>query len=109
MFLEERDAATEQAAKAAEEAFRDVTIEIWTLFAIGVSATALRTYGRARTVGVKGLAADDYLVWLGVMFYAAQSALGWNIGNAAQGLANNAMTDEERASLLPGSPEFVAR
>lgn len=98
-----------QAAKAAEKAFRDVTIEIWTLFAIGVTATILRTYARIRSVGFKGLTMDDYLVWVGVVFYAAQSALGWNIGYAAQGLANNAMTDEERASLSPEDPEFTAR
>lgn len=103
------DGPSAQAAKAAEQAFRDVTIEIWTLFAIGVVATALRTYARMRSVGVKGLTLDDYLVWLGVIFYAAQSALGWNIGYAAHGLANNAMTDEERAALQLDDPEFAGR
>lgn len=100
---------SDPAAKAAEKAFRDITIEIWTLFAIGVTATILRTYARIRLVGAKGLTADDYLVWMGVIFYAAQSALGWNIGYAAHGLANNAMSDEERAALDPEDPEFAAR
>lgn len=103
------NAPPDQAAKAAEKAFRDITIEIWTLFAIAVMATILRTYARIRAVGAKGLTADDYLVWLGVAFYAAQSALGWNIGYAARGLANNAMTDEERSALNSNDPEFAAR
>lgn len=104
-----RDTAAEQAAKAEEELFRDVTIEIWTLFAFGVLATILRTYARVRTVSFKGLTADDYLVWVGVVFYAAQSALGWNIGYAAQGLANNAMSDGQRAALSSDDPEYTAR
>ena len=57
----------EAAAAAAQEAFRQLTIEIWTLYAVAVSATFLRTYARIRAVGVKGLRADDYLVWVGIV------------------------------------------
>lgn len=55
------------AVAAAQEAFRKSTIEIWTLFAIGVVATVIRTGARLHAVGIKHLRPDDYLVWLGVV------------------------------------------
>lgn len=60
-------AADAAAAQAAQEAFRRTTIEIWTLYGVAVASTVLRTYARVRAVGWKGLAADDYLVWVGVV------------------------------------------
>ena len=58
-------AAAEQAAAAA--AFRQFTIEAWTLYAFGVLVTVLRTYARITAVGIKKLRADDYLVWVGIV------------------------------------------
>lgn len=55
------------AAKAAEEAFRQFTIEIWTLYAVALSVTFLRTYARVKSVGFKGLGGDDLFVWIGVV------------------------------------------
>lgn len=95
--------------KAGEAAFRQVTIEIYTLLGVAISSTILRTYARIRAVGIKGLRADDYFVWLGVAFYAAQCSFGYSIGNLAKGVANNGMTDEQRAALDPTSMEFEHR
>lgn len=52
---------------AAQAAFRQSTIEIWTLFAIGFMATVIRTYARVKAVGFRHLKPDDYLVWLGIV------------------------------------------
>jgi hypothetical protein len=62
-----RDAASDAAATAAIEAFRQLTIEIWTLYAVGVMSTILRTYARIRAVGIRNLRADDYLMWLAIV------------------------------------------
>jgi hypothetical protein len=55
------------AADAAEEAFHQFAIESWTLFAIGLCATMLRTYARIKAVRLSGLSPDDYFVWVGVV------------------------------------------
>ena len=55
------------AAKAAEEAFHKFAVESFTLYAIGVSVTLLRTYARVRAVGFGNLKPADYLVWVGVV------------------------------------------
>lgn len=55
------------ALAAAEAAFRESTIEIWTLFAIGLLATIVRTCARLNAVGFKGLRSDDLFVWIGVV------------------------------------------
>ncbi|KAK2598064.1 hypothetical protein QQS21_005775 [Conoideocrella luteorostrata] len=97
------------AAAAAAAAFHQFTVELWTLYGIGVFSTFLRTYARIRAVGIKNLRADDLLVWVGIAFYSAQAALGYSIGNVAHGLANNGMSDAERAALSPSDPEFATR
>jgi hypothetical protein len=43
------------------------------------------------------------------VLYSTQSTLGYQIGNLAQGLANNAMTDAQRAALSPTDPEYAMR
>ncbi|KAL8424020.1 hypothetical protein RB596_004019 [Gaeumannomyces avenae] len=104
------DPAAQAAAIAeAEAAFRSFTIELFTLFGIGALSTVLRTYGRIRKVGLANLAADDFLVWLGLICYATQASLGYSIGNLAQGLANNGMTDEQRASIDVNGKEHELR
>lgn len=55
------------AAAAAEAALRQFVIEDWTLFAVGLSFTILRTFGRVKQVSWKGLQADDYLVWVAMV------------------------------------------
>lgn len=61
------DPATEAAAAAAQVAFQKFATEAWTLLAIGLVVTLLRTYSRVRSVGFGGLRADDYLVWVGAV------------------------------------------
>ncbi|KAI1101147.1 hypothetical protein F4804DRAFT_22452 [Jackrogersella minutella] len=102
-------AAQAAAAQAAAAALHQFTIEAWTLLSIGIVVTILRTYGRVKAVGFKGLQADDYLVWLGAIFYAVETSLAYSVGAVAQGLANNGMTDAQRAALSPDSAEFRTR
>jgi hypothetical protein len=43
------------------------------------------------------------------LLYSTQSTLGYEVGNLARGLANNGMTDAQRAALSPDSPEYEMR
>ncbi|TIC96846.1 hypothetical protein CH35J_007563 [Colletotrichum higginsianum] len=103
------DPAAQAAAEATEEAGRQSTIETWTLYGIGVVVTILRTYARANAVGFRDFRADDYLVWVAILFYTVQSTLAYSVGSVAHGLANNGMPDEKRAALSPNDPEFELR
>ncbi|KAM7186715.1 hypothetical protein V8F33_011638, partial [Rhypophila sp. PSN 637] len=103
------DPSTAAAAEAAKAAAYHFNVVIWTLYAIGVCTTVLGTYARIKMVGVRKLQWDDYLVWLAVVFYTIQTTLGYEIGNLAHGLANNGMTEEQRASLSPADPEYQMR
>jgi hypothetical protein len=51
------------AQAAAAAAARQFNIEAFTLLGVGLTVTALRTYVRISSVGVKRLQVDDYLVW----------------------------------------------
>lgn len=102
-------AAEAAAAEAASAAARTFNITIWTLYAFGVLVTALRTYARVKAVGWKHFEADDYLVWVAVLLYSTQSTLGYEIGHLAHGLANNGMTDAQRAALPSSDPEYNMR
>lgn len=62
-----QDAAQDAAQAAIAHAVYEVTVELWTLYAVGVAVTLLRTYARGRAVGLKHLQADDYLVWVGIV------------------------------------------
>ncbi|AEO71943.1 uncharacterized protein THITE_2029799, partial [Thermothielavioides terrestris NRRL 8126] len=101
--------AAEAALAAQAAAFQQFTIEAFTLLAVGACVTVIRTAARINVVGIKGLQWDDVLVWVGTIFQAAETALAYNVGHAAQGLANNGMTDEQRAALSPDSAEFHTR
>ncbi|PKY07657.1 hypothetical protein P168DRAFT_295382 [Aspergillus campestris IBT 28561] len=74
---------------AAEAALHKSTVELWLLYTIGVTLTLLRTYTRVRAGGIGHLRAEDFLVWAGIIFYTAQTALAYSVGNVAHGLANN--------------------
>lgn len=47
--------------------------------------------------------------WFLQIFYTAQTALAYSVGNVASGLANNSMTALQRAALSPHDPEYHAR
>ncbi|KAI0015923.1 hypothetical protein F4780DRAFT_33261 [Xylariomycetidae sp. FL0641] len=100
---------SDAAAAAAAAALHQFVVEDWTLFSIGISFTMLRTFARVKYSGWKGLGADDYLVWVAMIFYIAETTLAYSVGAVAQGLANNGMTDAERMALDPNSHEFSLR
>ncbi|RYP34176.1 hypothetical protein DL767_004403 [Monosporascus sp. MG133] len=97
------------AAAAAAAALQKFVIEDWTLFAIGLCVTVIRTCTRVKHVGFKGLQGDDYLVWLAMFFYAIETSLAYAVGAVAKGFANNGMTDDERLALDPSSSEYKLR
>ncbi|RYO91997.1 hypothetical protein DL764_008200 [Monosporascus ibericus] len=97
------------ALAAAQEAMKRFSIEAWTLLSIGLLVTIVRTFGRIKALGFKGLQPDDFMVWVGATFYTIETGLAYSVGAKAQGLANNGMTDEERATLSPNSPEYHTR
>ncbi|KAL2864979.1 uncharacterized protein BJX67DRAFT_383200 [Aspergillus lucknowensis] len=102
-------AARNAADDAAQAAFYRATVESWTLYSVGVAVTILRTVARVRAVGLRELKAEDYLVWVGILFYSVQTGLAYSIGAAAKGLANNGMTDDQRAALSVTNPEYGFR
>jgi hypothetical protein len=61
------EAAAAAAAAAAEAAFREFAIEAWTLLAVAILVTVVRTLARVRAVGWAQLRPDDYLVWVGLV------------------------------------------
>ncbi|GFP59840.1 hypothetical protein TASIC1_0015000900 [Trichoderma asperellum] len=97
------------AQAAAAAAFQQFTIEAWTLLGVGIAVTILRTISRIRYAGFRGLGGDDYLAWVAVLFYTAETSLAYSVGHVANGLANNGMTDAQRAALSPDDPEFRLR
>ncbi|GFF25103.1 hypothetical protein IFM46972_01284 [Aspergillus udagawae] len=97
------DSAADDAAQAA---LYKSTVVLWTLYAFGVAVTLLRTYSRVRAVGFRHLQAEDFLVWVAIVFYSAQTALAYCVGAVAHGLANNGLTDAQRAALSPDDPEY---
>ncbi|RHZ66748.1 uncharacterized protein CDV56_108480 [Aspergillus thermomutatus] len=94
---------------AAQAALHESTVESWTLYAIGVTVTLIRTYSRVRAAGFRHLQAEDFLVWVAILFYTAQTALAYSVGHDAHGLANNGMTDAQRAALSHDDPEYRLR
>ncbi|KAK4230343.1 hypothetical protein QBC38DRAFT_469286 [Podospora fimiseda] len=110
MASQSSDPAAEAAAmEAALAAARTFNITLWTLYAFGVLVTALRTYSRFLQVGFKNFDVDDYLAWVAILLYSLQTTLGYEIGNLAHGMANNGMTDAQRAALSPLDPEWDMR
>lgn len=60
------DPAAEDAqdiSSAMAAAVSQMEIEVWTLYSVGVCVTILRTYARLKSVGLRNLRADDFLVW----------------------------------------------
>ncbi|KAI1179288.1 hypothetical protein F4777DRAFT_575318 [Nemania sp. FL0916] len=101
--------AAQKAAEAAAAEARSFTIQLWTLYAIGVLVTILRTYARIKAVGIRELTADDIFIWVAALLYTGQTVLGYSVGSVAHGLANNGMTDAQRLALTPDNPEFHMR
>ncbi|PYH69397.1 uncharacterized protein BO88DRAFT_387446 [Aspergillus vadensis CBS 113365] len=93
----------------ASEAAYNSNVQLWTLYGIGCVVTLLRTYSQCKDLGWRRLRLDDILIWVAIVFYTAQVALAYSVGNAAHGLANNSMTEAQRAALAPDSSEYRER
>ncbi|KAK3323827.1 hypothetical protein B0T19DRAFT_443294 [Cercophora scortea] len=85
------------------------SVEAYTLLGVGLAIIALRLYTRITTVGFGRLQADDYLMVLAAIVYSAETFLAYGVGTFWHGLANNAMTDEQRRLLDPSSDEYKMR
>ncbi|KAK4225372.1 hypothetical protein QBC38DRAFT_511101 [Podospora fimiseda] len=83
--------------------------EVFALLGVGLFVIGLRLYVRISTVGIKRLQPDDYLMVLAAVIYSMETYLAYSVGVFWKGLANNAMTDEERKSLSPDSMEYYLR
>ncbi|KAL6399040.1 hypothetical protein AUP68_17578 [Ilyonectria robusta] len=105
----EAAAAAAAAQAAAMAALKRFNIEAFTLLGVALLITGLRCFIRIRSVGFKGLWADDYLAVLAAITYSAETGLAYSVGNIAHGLANNSMTDAERKALDPNSEEYALR
>ncbi|KAI0539189.1 hypothetical protein GGR58DRAFT_465504 [Xylaria digitata] len=103
------DNPTAALAAASVDAVHSFYIQLWTLYSVGILVTILRTYARVKAVGIRNLRADDLLIWIAMLFYSIQAALGYSVGHAAHGLANSGMTDTERAALPADDPEYQMR
>ncbi|KAK0726486.1 hypothetical protein B0T21DRAFT_413817 [Apiosordaria backusii] len=87
----------------------EFTVEVFTLLGVALLVIGLRTYVRLTTVGIKGFQADDYLMLVAAVAYTVETYLAYAVGAFWKGLANNAMTDEQRRLLDPNSEEFRFR
>ncbi|KAK3688197.1 hypothetical protein B0T22DRAFT_364254, partial [Podospora appendiculata] len=85
------------------------SIEAYTLLGVGLAIIVLRLYTRITTVGIQRLQPDDYLMVLAAIVYSAETVLAYGVGTYWHGLANNAMTDEQRRLLDPSSEEYMMR
>ncbi|KAK8102244.1 hypothetical protein PG984_015390 [Apiospora sp. TS-2023a] len=86
-----------------------LTTEQFTLLGIALAVIISRTWWRLRTMGIKGLQADDYLMIVAACAYSCETYLAYSVGKLWHGLANNGMTDNERRLLDPSSEEYRLR
>lgn len=107
----------------------ELVLEWEILLGLVLVVTGVRTYARAKVNGLEGLRWDDYLVWIGVVLYAALTVNGrqslkplragnlltcllvYIIGVEAEGIANDGLSDVQRAALAsdPDGQEFRLR
>ncbi|KAJ6113234.1 hypothetical protein N7523_006551 [Penicillium sp. IBT 18751x] len=87
----------------------DFVTEAFTLLAVAIVIIGLRTTARWIMVGPKNFQPDDYLMLLACVVYGLETAAAYMVGAWFHGLANNAMTDEERSTLSPESEEYRLR
>ncbi|KAI9367148.1 hypothetical protein BJX61DRAFT_529850 [Aspergillus egyptiacus] len=84
-------------------------VEAFTLLALAIVAIAIRVVARWTTAGPKNFQVDDYLMPLAGVVYGLETGAAYIVGAWWMGLANNAMTDEQRAALDPSSEEYRLR
>ncbi|KAK2616411.1 hypothetical protein QQS21_000653 [Conoideocrella luteorostrata] len=94
---------------AAQSAFEKFALEVWVLLAISIAITLLRMFARAKLVGLKGLQWDDFLACVATVLNGVQAGLAYSVGKVAHGMANNSLTNDERAALSANNPEHQLR
>ncbi|KAI3070915.1 hypothetical protein CBS147353_6625 [Aspergillus niger] len=87
----------------------DFAVEAFTLLAIAIVTIAIRIVARWFTAGWKNFMLDDYLMPLAGVVYGLETGAAYCVSAWWKGLANNAMTDAERAALSPSSEEYHLR
>ncbi|KAB8210705.1 hypothetical protein BDV34DRAFT_220379 [Aspergillus parasiticus] len=87
----------------------DFTIEAFTLLGIAIVTIAIRIAARWITAGPRNFQLDDFLMPLAGVVYGLESGAAYCVGAWWMGLANNSMTDEQRATLSPTSEEYRLR
>ncbi|GAB1200689.1 hypothetical protein APSETT444_010064 [Aspergillus pseudonomiae] len=87
----------------------DFTIEAFTLLALAIVAIGIRIAARWITAGPRNFQLDDFLMPLAGVVYGLETGAAYCVGAWWMGMANNAMTDEQRASLSPTSEEYRLR
>ncbi|KAL2192432.1 hypothetical protein P885DRAFT_72988 [Corynascus similis CBS 632.67] len=83
--------------------------EAFSLLGIGLFVIGLRLYVRISSAGLKKLYVDDYLMIVATVAYSVETYLAYSVGAFWKGLANNAMSDEQRFLLDPNSEEYRLR
>ncbi|KAJ6087979.1 hypothetical protein N7467_006893 [Penicillium canescens] len=87
----------------------DFNTEAFTLLAVAIVIIGLRTTARWIMVGPKNFQADDYLMLVASVVYGLETGAAYMVGAWFMGLANNSMTDEQRATLSANSEEYRLR
>ncbi|CAJ2512632.1 Uu.00g007510.m01.CDS01 [Anthostomella pinea] len=83
--------------------------EPFILLGVGLAVIGLRTYARAKAVGIKNFMADDYLMLIAVLPYVVEIVLAYIVVVRWKALANNSMTGAHRATLDPHGEEHMLR
>ncbi|KAI0020500.1 hypothetical protein F4780DRAFT_741686 [Xylariomycetidae sp. FL0641] len=78
------------------------------LFGIGCVVIALRTHVRIKIAG-RRFRADDYLMFLVLIPYIAETILAYDFHNKYEAKSNNSLTEEERAQLALNGREYMLR
>ncbi|KAH7042185.1 hypothetical protein B0J12DRAFT_720707 [Macrophomina phaseolina] len=87
----------------------DFVAEAWALWGIATLTVSLRLWARLDLVGWRKLDWDDPLMVLAHLFYTAETVAAYYVAAAWKGLANNGMTEAQRAALNPNSDEWRLR
>ncbi|KAK8050067.1 hypothetical protein PG994_011797 [Apiospora phragmitis] len=87
-------------AAAAKEREGELFIrEVWGLTGTAIFFVFLRYYARLKAVGLKGLTADDYLMFPATVVMSIESMAGYEVVAWWKGFANNGISDSDRATL----------
>ncbi|KUI60976.1 hypothetical protein VP1G_08129 [Cytospora mali] len=83
--------------------------EVWGLQGVAYLVLGLRYYARLVTLGWRKFALDDLMIAIATVVHTAESVAAYYVVAYWKGLANNGMTDEQRATLDPNSEEWRLR